>query len=199
MKKSILVVFLCFLFSSVEAIPLEKQIERVIVNTIEGKYLSPNIIAGDFDSTIIKALGNSYSGEWKNLTEKLFLYELKQFIMPAGIPSVYSVMIYSLNKGIVIHKRKNKINPGKIINSNVDSSTKSFLVIVSIGKDYPEEKILLISMRKYKNSFVIEPNACVLGSGSFFMSSGFSYDQETKTINWKKDKKEAFVQYLRGI
>jgi hypothetical protein len=198
MKKSILVVCLCFLFSSVEAIPLEKQIEKLIVNTIEGKYFSPNIVAGDFDSTIIKALGNTYSDEWKNLTEKLFLYELKQFIMPTGIPSVYSVTIYSLNEGIIIHKRKNKINPGKIINTPVDSATRSFLVIVSIGKDYPEEKILLISMRKYKNSFVIEPNACVFGSSSFFMFSGFSYDQETKTINWRKDKKEAFVQYLKG-
>lgn len=197
MKKSVSVILLCLLCVSVWAVPPEKQIERLIFNTMEGNHSNKNIVANDFDSIIIKSLENTCPAEWENLTEKLFLYELKQFIAPAGKVPVYTVTIYPLSKGVVIHKRKNKIKSVQINDSYADSSARTFLVMVSIGKDYPEERILFISMRKYKNFFVIEPYACVFGSDSFFHFSGFSYDQKTKTINWEENKKTAFVRYLK--
>ena len=195
--KSMLVIFLCFLFTSIWATSPEKQIEKLIFNVIEGNKDNQSIIAPDADAIIIKLLNDVYSAECSNLTEKLFLYELTQFLESAKKPSVYTVTIYSLEKGTVIHKRANKIKQNKINDLSTNCFLKNFLVIVSIGKDYPKEKILFISMRKNKDSFIIEPNACIFGANSFFSFSGFSYDPNTKAIYWEQSKKKAFIQHLR--
>lgn len=182
--------------------PPEMQIRNLIFNTLENRAQCKDLVAPDSNTIIAGLLDSSPAlpGNW-NLTEELFLFDLSQFLAPVKNTLAYTVLIEALesNVSVVIHKRKEQIKTSRIDHPPLsESSVKRFLVTISFGKDYPNEKILLLSMRKYKKTYVIEANACVFGSDSFFHSSGITYDDESGKFHWEQRRKNLFLKYLEN-
>jgi len=72
-----------------------------------------------------------------------------------------------------------------------------FLIVVTLGKDYPREKLLLIALRKNASSYIIDPAACVFDGKSFFELSGLEYDSQNKTFDWDQGMRTEFIKYLK--
>lgn len=197
--KNTLFVSLSILMLSTWAISPEDQIEKLFSNIMAGKTQAEKIIAPDNDTMLIKLLGPEVARNDGNLTERLFIFELTQFLKNQTKEIFYSITIYSLENGIASYKIREKIKTIEIKRPvSPETVVRYFSVIISMGKDYPKEKIILLVMRKNNESYIIEPNACVFGGDSFLHFSGFTYNHKDNTFSWEKNKKTAFIQYLKN-